>query len=114
VQGRAFKVLGLDCAEEVAILKREVGPLVGGEGRLAFDVLNGRMTVDEAAGVSDDAVIRAVAGTGMTAEVWDPERSGRGEERQRRRQVLLTTLSGSCVAAGFGLHGTPRAGSGPT
>jgi Zn2+/Cd2+-exporting ATPase len=43
--GRAYKVRGLDCAEEVAVLKQAVGPLVGGSDRLAFDVLNGRMTV---------------------------------------------------------------------
>ena len=41
----AFKVRGMDCAEEVAILKRAVGPLVGGAERLGFDVLAGRMTV---------------------------------------------------------------------
>ena len=29
-----FKVRGMDCAEEIAILKREVGPLIGGEDRL--------------------------------------------------------------------------------
>src|SRR3546814_18766583 len=37
-----FKVSGLDCAEEVAILKREIGPLVCGADPLAFDVMNGR------------------------------------------------------------------------
>ena len=45
-----FKVRGLDCAEEVAVLRREVGPLVGGADNLAFDVLNGRMTVLNEAG----------------------------------------------------------------
>ena len=42
---QTFRITGLDCAEEVAVLKREVGPVVGGEERLAFDVLNGRMIV---------------------------------------------------------------------
>ena len=42
---RSFGVQGLDCAEEVAVLRRAVGPLVGGADNLAFDVLNGRMTV---------------------------------------------------------------------
>jgi Cd2+/Zn2+-exporting ATPase len=37
--GRAYKVRGLDCAEEVAVLKQVVGPLVGGADRLAFDVM---------------------------------------------------------------------------
>lgn len=40
--GMQFRIHGMDCAEEVAVLKREVGPLVGGEERLAFDLLNGR------------------------------------------------------------------------
>lgn len=47
-----FKVHGLDCAEEVAVLKREVGPVVGGADRLGFDILNGRMTVAAGAGVT--------------------------------------------------------------
>ena len=61
----------MDCAEEVAALKREVGPVVGGEEHLAFDVLRGRMTVLQAAGaVNAEAVQEAVARTGMQAEVW--------------------------------------------
>jgi len=43
--GRGFTVIGLDCAEEVAVLKRAIGPLVGGADELGFDVLNGRMIV---------------------------------------------------------------------
>jgi hypothetical protein len=39
---KAFRIRGMDCAEEVAILKREVGPLVGGEERLS---LLGRLEV---------------------------------------------------------------------
>lgn len=40
-----LRVHGLDCAEEVAVLRRTVGPVVGGEEHLAFDVLRGKMTV---------------------------------------------------------------------
>ena len=47
---RHFKITGMDCAEEVPILKSEVGPGVGGEQHLSFEVLNGRMTVAAAAG----------------------------------------------------------------
>ena len=54
---RTYKVRGLDCAEEVAALKQAVGPLVGGADRLAFDVLNGRMTVP-AGEVGDEEISR--------------------------------------------------------
>jgi len=39
-----IRVHGMDCAEEAGVLKREVGPLVGGEQNLTFDILNGKMT----------------------------------------------------------------------
>lgn len=101
-----FKVHGLDCAEEVAALKREVGPLVGGRDKLAFDVLNGRMMVLADAGpVSVTDVREAVARTGMTANEWRGGEQGSGaEDRHRRLQVSFTTLSGISVLWGIILH----------
>ncbi|MCT9000463.1 heavy metal translocating P-type ATPase [Chelativorans intermedius] len=101
-----FKVSGLDCAEEVSILKREIGPLVGGEDKLAFDVLNGRMMVlKDADIVAADDIRQAVGRTGMTAEEWRPGQ-GRSEadDRHRRLQVWFTCLSGLGVLAGLALH----------
>ncbi len=98
-----FKVSGLDCAEEVSILKREIGPLVGGEDKLAFDVLNGRMMVlKDADIVAADDIRQAVGRTGMTAEEWRPGQ-GRSEadDRHRRLQVWFTCLSGLGVLAGL-------------
>ncbi len=102
-----FRVRGLDCAEEVATLRRAVGPLVGGPDRLAFDVLNGRMMVlNDAEPVSSDQIRDAVRNTGMTAtesrEVDSDSRQA--EDRQRRTQACLTTLSGLAVLTGVGLH----------
>ena len=104
--GRIFKVSGLDCAEEVAVLKREIGPLVGGEDHLAFDILNGRMTVAEAARhVPDRDITAAVKRTGMSASRWESGRDEDGaNERNRRLQVWLTTASGVSVLIGLVLH----------
>lgn len=44
-QPLVFRIDGMDCAEEVTILRREIGPLVGGADRLAFDLLNAWMCV---------------------------------------------------------------------
>jgi Zn2+/Cd2+-exporting ATPase len=106
LSGRTFKVTGLDCAEEVAVLRREIGPLVGGEERLAFDVLNGRMTVaDDAQHVSDREIAAAVSRTGMAASRWRPgQGEDRADEHHRRLQVWLTALSGLSVLAGLVLH----------
>ena len=67
--GRSFRVSGLDCAEEVAILNKAVGPEVGGTDHLAFDVLNGRMIILEGArSIPDDRIVEIVAETGMSAD----------------------------------------------
>ena len=101
-----FRIHGMDCAEEIAALKREVGPLVG-EDKLAFDLLHGRMSVD----VTPDAAIesrieKAVARAGLRAEPWTEGSSeaAQTEERRRRVQSWLTTASGVSTALGFAVH----------
>ncbi|MEO5989145.1 MAG: heavy metal translocating P-type ATPase, partial [Candidatus Eisenbacteria bacterium] len=96
-----IKVHGLDCADEVAVLRREVGPLVGGEDRLSFDVLGGIMTVHAA--TLADPIIEAVSRTGMRAEIVSESgpSSGLRLHDDRRERIRLTFLSGSFVAAGF-------------
>jgi Zn2+/Cd2+-exporting ATPase len=103
----AFKVQGLDCAEEVSALRRQVGPVVGGDDRLAFDVLNGRMMVLETANqVSTDDIRKAVRRTGMSAVEWraDDEAAKRAGERRQRAQSWFTALSGVSVFAGLAVH----------
>jgi len=102
-----FKIYGMDCAEETSVLKREIGPIVGGVERLHFDILNGKMTVAPApAEVSPQAVTDAVARTGMRAELWS-EPSGAASQDPawyRRRRTILTAASGLCSLVGFLLH----------
>jgi Cd2+/Zn2+-exporting ATPase len=104
-RGRRFQVSGLDCAEEVAILNRVVGPVVGGAEHLAFDVINGRMTVLESAvPVADERIIELVAGTGMTARPWDAANAAAHQGTHLARQKWFTAASGGFWAAGFLWH----------
>ena len=103
--GRSFQVSGLDCAEEVAILNKVVGPRIGGAEHLAFDVINGRMTLlDSATAVSDDEVAKLVASTGMSARPWDADNAAVDQAAHFARQRLFTALSGGFWAAGFVWH----------
>ena len=103
--GRSFRVNGLDCAEEVAILNKVVGPEVGGAEHLAFDVINGRMTILESAKpLSDDKIIKIVGSTGMSAKMWDAENVEADRAAHFARQRLFTGLSGGFWAAGFLYH----------
>ena len=101
-----FKVHGMDCGDEVAALKREVGPVVGGEDKLVFDLVNGRMSVQgRAGGLPVEQIEKAVRRTGMMAELWQEGATSDAtiaDERRRRTQTLLTTASGILAAAGLG------------
>lgn len=99
----AFKIHGMDCAEEVALLKQEIGPLVGGADRLAFDVLNGKMTVLGASGPLDAEIQAAVARAGMRAEPWsaDTVAVSAPPARVPSARVTLTVASGCLTAAGL-------------
>ncbi|MHB8898952.1 MAG: heavy metal translocating P-type ATPase, partial [Thermoguttaceae bacterium] len=102
-----FRIYGMDCADEVAALRREVGPIVDGEEHLAFDILQGRMTVmPPPAGLATKTVIQAVARTGMRAEPWRKADAGTGLDggRQRRGRTLATVTSGVFALAGFMVH----------
>jgi len=108
-----LRIRGMDCAEEVAALNRAVGPVVGGEERLQFDVLRGRMRIlaspDE---VPLEEVRKAVARTGMRAEPWADDHEGVGAESfwARRGRTVLTALSGLLTVAGFALHAVSAGG----
>jgi Cd2+/Zn2+-exporting ATPase len=97
----------MDCAEEVAVLKQAVGPLVGGEDRLAFDILNGRMMITGPADPGlGSTVVQAVHATGMRAELWrEGEHAAAGSTLwERQGRTITTAISGISLAAGFALH----------
>ena len=104
---RHFKIRGMDCAEEVAVLKSDLGPLVGGEQHLTFDVLNGRMgvTVPEDEVTTTD-IIQAVSQTGMTAELWAESKTEEPPASwwDRYGRTVLTIASGALGLAGLVVH----------
>ena len=101
-QPQAFRIRGLDCAEEVAVLKRELGTIVGGEENLSFDVLNAKMTVAAHVPITRKIVHDAVGRTGMRAEPWRDEKSALPAEGfwERNRRTGLTAASGGLLIAG--------------
>ena len=107
----AFHIRGMDCAEEIAILKRELGPLVGGDDHLSFELLNRKILVDAPPAVTSDALRESVARTGMRAVPWDQylDLSRRGERESflgAHSRVIFAATSGVCLAAGTLWHAT--------
>ncbi len=103
--GRTFRISGMDCAEEIAALRREVGPLVGGAERLGFDLLRGTMTLAaEAARITDRQIVEAVARAGLAAHLDDGDDRASDRGSARRRRVLSTLLAGAGLALGWLFH----------
>jgi Cd2+/Zn2+-exporting ATPase len=94
-----FKIEGMDCHEEVAILERRLKRLPGLED-LAADVMSQRLRVKyDAAKLTAAAIAEAVAQTGMRA--WlEHEEPVRAAGSVRARQILVV-VSGAALAAGL-------------
>ena len=101
LRGVAFRIHGMDCAEEVAILKRALADHVD-EDDLRFDVLSGRMTVPE--GVALQVVVDAVGATGMRAEPWQEARPDGADRAGLGLRDWLVVASIAGTLGGFGTH----------
>ena len=97
-----FKIEGMDCHEEVAILEKRLKKLAGLEA-MAADVLRQRLTISyDAAKLSTATIAEAVAQTGMRAWLEHDEPVGPAASPATRR--LFVILSGVLVAAGLALE----------
>lgn len=102
-----LKILGMDCAEEVALIKRELVPLLGGDERLGFDLLSGRLTVDlDGVDVTSGDVLAAIERTGLRAETWEnaqqsPDNQSFWASHQR---AIMTAISGAFGGIGLVIH----------
>lgn len=112
-----FRIYGMDCAEEVMTLKRELGPLVGGVEHLDFDILRGRLTVlPSASSPGAGALLDAIARTGMRAEVWRDEVAPASSPAGFSARSLATLISGTAIVIAVivqsAMVGSLRAGLG--
>jgi Cd2+/Zn2+-exporting ATPase len=94
-----FKIDGMDCREEVAILERRLKHLPGLEDFFA-DLVGQRLRVRyDAAKVSTAAIIEAVAQTGMRA--WLEHEHPVGHSAAVTSRQILVIISGAALAAGL-------------
>ncbi len=112
-----FRIHGLDCAEEVKLIRRQLDQ-THGIHELGFDVLRGRMSAEyDSHLLSADKIIEHIARTGLKAERWCEA----VQERtfvQKHGKMIATGASGLALLCamsveGFGgshmglLHGEP-------
>jgi len=96
-----FRVEGMDCTEEVAILERRLKPLDGVEA-VAADVMGQRLHIKyDAAKLSTSTMVEAIGPTGM--RMWLEHEAPRTSGADVRNRFALTLAS--AAAAGLGLTG---------
>jgi Zn2+/Cd2+-exporting ATPase len=101
-----FRVEGLDCHEEVALIERRFKHLAGLESYSA-DVVGGRLHVQyDAARLTTSAIVGAVADTGMRAWLEHDAPRGAGTVDRRRWLVLA---SGAALVLAFAALAIGRA-----
>lgn len=110
-QHAQYRVHGLDCSEEVAILEREVGRR-NGVVNIEFDIVQGRMSVEyDPDAITPGQIVSAVNATGMKAVPWE-QRVPQANHGfwQRHGRLMTTILSCGFLTAGFvthwGMHGS--------
>ena len=95
-----FKIEGMDCREEVAMLERRFKNLAGLED-FSADLMGQRLHVKyDAAKLSASAIADAVADTGMRAWLEHEEPIAMTEGQARTRQILVA-IAGGALGAGF-------------
>lgn len=102
-----FKIKGMDCAEEISILKKALGPKIGGSDKLSFDLLNGKMRVDNTeCNFTEEEIILIVNQTGMRAILWQEYQKQDQKKTiwSQHGQIILCTISGLFLATGLVCH----------
>ena len=95
-----FKIEGMDCREEVAMLERRFKNLAGLED-FSADLMGQRLHVKyDAAKLSASAIADAVADTGMRAWLEHEEPIATTEGQARTRQILVA-IAGAALGVGF-------------
>jgi Cd2+/Zn2+-exporting ATPase len=103
-----FKIIGMDCTEEVSVLKHALAKYTSNEQDLGFDLLNGKLTIDtNHAAVQESELILVIRKTGLQAIPWKTymieSQSSRGGWAAHNR-LIMTLLSAVCILSGYFFH----------
>lgn len=98
-----YRVCGLDCAEEVKLIRKRFDGERGIE-ELRFDVVRGKLTATfDSESLTADEIARKVSDLGLECRPWEEEPRERSRFDQQGK-TLLTLASGVTLAVGIGLQ----------
>ncbi len=99
-----FKIQGMDCAEEVAALKKELSPFVGGQENLLFNILERKLIIKKSVSSIDQKfLVNSIRKLGMKA-ILEGSLEQPPSFYQKNERLIFTGLSALTIVMGFILH----------
>ncbi|AJI73555.1 hypothetical protein FTDG_01616 [Francisella tularensis subsp. novicida GA99-3548] len=100
-----FKVYGLDCIEEVNIIKKALSKKVA-EEYMQFDLLNGKLSINSS-DISTKEIIALINKSGLKASTWDQYISKNHDTNfySKYSRLITTIISGMFIVFGYVYHG---------
>ena len=109
-----LKIYGMDCAEEVGILKRELKSFIEKEEDLTFDLINEKLTIDyDDEKFTSDQMIQQILKTGMKAVAWQTYIKQQLKTKSfwpRYGRIIAVLISALGLFLGFFFHAAHHAG----
>src|SRR3989338_8261992 len=102
-----FKIKGMDCAEEVKLLKRALAKYISNENQLNFNLIDEKLTVDVDE-VTEAELMTVIAKTGMKAVPWTAHalKADKADAFWAHHgRVLMAIVSAVSLLIGYVVHG---------
>ena len=103
-QNLEFKVYGLDCVEELNIIKKALGKKVS-EDNMQFDLLNGKLLINQQ-NISAKEIISAIKKSGLNAVIWEDYISNSQTPSfiDKHLRLITTLFIGALIIIAYLLH----------
>lgn len=106
-----FKVYGLDCVEEVSVIKKALSKNIN-EDQLQFDLLNGKLIThpnkDQNQQINPKEIIDLIKKTGLKTVLWSEYVNTKNQPQsflKRNLRLITTILSGIFILLAYFIHG---------
>ncbi|GGF87055.1 MULTISPECIES: heavy metal translocating P-type ATPase [Cysteiniphilum] len=106
-----YKIYGMDCLDEVSVVKRELLPYVKDENLLQFNLLKGKLMIHNQTQQFTQAEIeKRLKATGYQFISWQQyeikQQTNSESFRQKHMRSLLTLICALFLIIGFAIHGS--------
>lgn len=105
-----FKVYGLDCVEEVNIIKKALNKKIS-EDNMEFDLLNGKLSI-KGHQISEKEIISLIKKSGLNASSWDEyiTKDQNSSFLSRYLRLITTIISGLLILFAYLYHSIDHGG----